>query len=162
MDGGGKEQAVSTPLDSFCIKTTVKTSALFIALLAAAAALARPVFDFGVVVIANQEAAHDAQVSHNAEAASQAAAAEAAAGIDIAASITAASSSAAAVAATATVSALDPVPARTFGLTPEQLGELSGLRAKLQIDTQFGDDGAIEQDTLDINALESRNDVFKI
>lgn len=107
---------------------------------------------------ANQQAAHDAQVSANADAASSASAAEAAAGVDIAASIAAASSSAAAAAATQTVNPLDPFPANNQGLTPEQLGQLSGLRAKLAIDTQFGDNGGIAQDNDDIEALISSND----
>ncbi|KAJ7866496.1 hypothetical protein B0H13DRAFT_2352515 [Mycena leptocephala] len=168
----------------------VKTFNLFVALLAAGAVAARPIFtrDSGVDLSqlegllgvadstggsdsgdstggfnspeaeANQQAAHDAQVSANADAASSASAAEAVAGVDIAASIAAASSSAAAAAATQTVNPLDPFPANNQGLTPEQLGQLSGLRAKLAIDTQFGDNGAIAQDNDDIEALISSND----
>ncbi|KAJ7689773.1 hypothetical protein B0H17DRAFT_1134717 [Mycena rosella] len=102
---------------------------------------------------ANQQAAHDAQASQEATAATAAAAAESAAGIDIVASIAAASSSAAAAAATATVNPNDPFPPERTTLTPEQIGQLSGLRAKLAIDTQFGDTGAIIQDNDDIEAL---------
>ncbi|KAJ7841570.1 hypothetical protein B0H14DRAFT_3457343 [Mycena olivaceomarginata] len=81
------------------------------------------------------------------------AAAEKTAGIDIAASITAASSSAAAVAATATVNPLDPFPPPSTSLTPEQLGQLSGLRAKLAIDNQFNDTGAAIDDQESIDTL---------
>ncbi|KAJ7113048.1 hypothetical protein C8R44DRAFT_741385 [Mycena epipterygia] len=86
------------------------------------------------------DAAHDAQAT----------AAEAA-GINISASIAAASSSAAAVAATATANPNDPIPTSNFGLSPEQLGQLSGLRAKLAINNQLGDSGAAIQDQEDIN-----------
>ena len=58
-----------------------------------------------------------------------------------------------AVAATATVNPLDPFPPPNTSLTPEQLGQLSGLRAKLAIDTQFGDTGAAIADQSAINAL---------
>ncbi|KAJ7794727.1 hypothetical protein B0H14DRAFT_2621648 [Mycena olivaceomarginata] len=84
--------------------------------------------------------------------------AEAAAGIDIQASIAAASSSAAAVAATQTVNPTDPFPVNNHGLTPEELGQLAGLRAKLAIDTQFGDTAAEIKDNADIPSLESEND----
>ncbi|KAJ7113101.1 hypothetical protein C8R44DRAFT_856112 [Mycena epipterygia] len=106
----------------------------------------------------NQNAAHDAQVSAFAAAATAAAAAEAAAGIDITASIASASSSAAAVATTFVSNPADPFNPNTFGLNPEQLGQLAGLKTKLAIDTQFNDSGAITQDFEDINALESLNE----
>ncbi|KAJ6526034.1 hypothetical protein B0H19DRAFT_1275895 [Mycena capillaripes] len=158
---------------------------VFIALLAAGSAVARPIyardsgFDLGDLsdllgsssdsgdstggfnspeAQSNQNAAAQAQATAFAAAASSAAAAEAAVGIDITASIAAASSSAAAAAATQTVNPLDPFPLNTNGLTPEQLGQLSGLRAKLAIDTQFNDTGAIAKDNEDILALESIND----
>jgi len=163
----------------------VKTFTLFVAALAAGSVTALPLYGrddsgfdisslFGAAAppdgeqsgtgippgfgAANQNAAHDAQVSEEATAATAAAAAESAAGIDIAASIAAASSSAEAVAATATENPLDPLPTPNLGLSPEQLGELSGLRAKLAIDTQFNDTGAIIQDNEDIEALESTNE----
>ncbi|KAJ7842459.1 hypothetical protein B0H14DRAFT_2586324 [Mycena olivaceomarginata] len=162
----------------------VKTSNLIVALLAAGSVVARPVytrdsgFDLSDLLGAaagsdsgdstggfnspqaqsNQQAAADAQASGNSAAATKASAAEAAAKIDISASIAAASSSAAAVAATQTVNPLDLFSLNTHGLTPEQLGQLSGLRAKLAIDTQFKDNGAIAQDNDDIEAPESIND----
>ncbi|KAJ7741082.1 hypothetical protein B0H16DRAFT_1694126 [Mycena metata] len=113
---------------------------------------------FGIGGGQNQQAAADNQQSEFAAAATAAAAAEAAAGVDITASIAAASSSAAAAAATATVNPLDPFPQNNQGLTPEQLGALSGLRAKLQIDTQFNDTGAIASDNDAIEAAISVND----
>jgi hypothetical protein len=107
----------------------------------------------GVIIPAGNNDAHDEQQAEFSSAAIAAAAAETAAGIDIAASIAAASSSAAAAAATASVNPLDPLPAQNTNLTPEQLGQLSGLRAKLQIDNQFGDTGAAIDDQEAINAL---------
>lgn len=107
----------------------------------------------GVIIPAGNNDAHDAQQAEFSSASVAAAAAETAAGIDIAASIAAASSSAAAAAATATVNPLDPLPQQNTNLTPEQLGQLSGLRAKLQIDNQFGDTGAAIADQESIDAL---------
>ncbi|KAJ7852376.1 hypothetical protein B0H14DRAFT_3137156 [Mycena olivaceomarginata] len=107
----------------------------------------------GVIIPAGNNDAHDAQQAEFASASAAAAAAEKTAGIDIAASIAAASSSAAAVAATATVNPLDPLPVQKTNLTPEQLGQLSGLRAKLAIDNQFGDNGAAIDDQESIDAL---------
>ncbi|KAJ7437800.1 hypothetical protein B0H11DRAFT_2009732 [Mycena galericulata] len=99
------------------------------------------------------DVAADEQASAFAAAATSAAAAEAAAGVDITASIAAASSSAAAAAATATVNPLDPLQGPNTNLTPAQLGELSGLRAKLAIDTQFGDTGAAIHDQSSIDSI---------
>jgi len=107
----------------------------------------------GVIIPAGNNDAHDEQQAEFSSASVAAAAAETAAGIDIAASIAAASSSAAAAAATATVNPLDPLPQQNTNLTPEQLGQLSGLRAKLQIDNQFGDTGAAIADQESIDAL---------
>ncbi|KAJ7203511.1 hypothetical protein GGX14DRAFT_698937 [Mycena pura] len=107
----------------------------------------------GVIIPAGNNDAHDEQQAEFSSASVAAAAAESAAGIDIAASIAAASSSAAAAAATATVNPLDPLPQQNTNLTPEQLGQLSGLRAKLQIDNQFGDTGAAIADQEAIDAL---------
>ncbi|KAJ6630013.1 hypothetical protein B0H10DRAFT_1984748 [Mycena sp. CBHHK59/15] len=107
----------------------------------------------GVIIPAGNNDAHDEQQAEFSSASVAAAAAETAAGIDIAASIAAASSSAAAAAATATVNPLDPLPQQNTNLTPEQLGQLSGLRAKLQIDNQFGDTGAAIADQEAIDAL---------
>ncbi|KAJ6477000.1 hypothetical protein C8R45DRAFT_368691 [Mycena sanguinolenta] len=107
----------------------------------------------GVIIPAGSNAAHDEQQAEFSSASVAAAAAETAAGIDIAASIAAASSSAAAFAATATANPLDPFPTTNTNLTPEQLGQLSGLRAKLAIDTQFGDTGAAIADQEAIDAL---------
>lgn len=107
----------------------------------------------GVIIPAGNNDAHDAQQAEFASASAAAAAAEKTAGIDIAASIAAASSSAAAVAATATVNPLDPLPVQKTNLTPEQLGQLSGLRTKLAIDNQFGDNGAAIDDQESIDAL---------
>ncbi|KAJ7325961.1 hypothetical protein DFH08DRAFT_1085117 [Mycena albidolilacea] len=107
----------------------------------------------GVIIPAGNNDAHDEQQAEFSSASIAAAAAETAAGIDIAASIAAASSSAAAAAATASVNPLDPLPAQNTNLTPEQLGQLSGLRAKLQIDDQFGDTGAAIDDQEAIDAL---------
>ncbi|KAF7345679.1 hypothetical protein MVEN_01587700 [Mycena venus] len=129
----------------------VQISHLFIAVVTAGFVTARPIGDFGTQNAEAAQEAHDA-------AAAKAAAAEAAAGIDITASIASASSSAAAVAATQTVNPLDPFPLNTHGLTPEQQGQLSGLRAKLAIDTQFGDTAALIQDNADIQNLISLND----
>ncbi|KAJ7671091.1 hypothetical protein B0H17DRAFT_1085481 [Mycena rosella] len=107
----------------------------------------------GVIIPAGNNDAHDEQQAEFSSASVAAAAAETAAGINIAASIAAASSSAAAAAATATVNPLDPLPQQNTNLTPEQLGQLSGLRAKLQIDNQFGDTGAAVTDQEAIDAL---------
>ncbi|KAJ7073586.1 hypothetical protein C8F01DRAFT_1271235 [Mycena amicta] len=107
----------------------------------------------GVIIPAGSSAGHDEQQAEFLSDSIAAAAAETAAGIDIAASIAAASSSAAAAAAVATVNPLDPFPQEKTSLTPEQLGQLSGLRAKLAIDSQFGDRGAAIKDQADINAL---------
>ncbi|KAF7362572.1 hypothetical protein MVEN_00605700 [Mycena venus] len=107
----------------------------------------------GVIIPAGSNAAHDEQQAEFSSASVAAAAAETAAGIDIAASIAAASSSAAAVAATATANPLDPFPTPNTNLTPEQIGQLSGLRAKLAIDNQFGDTGAAIDDQEAIDAL---------
>lgn len=101
----------------------------------------------GVIIPAGNSDAHDEHQAEFSSASIAAAAAETAAGIDIAASIAAASSSAAAAAATASVNPLDPLPAQNTNLTPEQLGQLSGLHAKLQIDDQFGDTGAATRST---------------
>ncbi|KAJ7122681.1 hypothetical protein C8R43DRAFT_1241219 [Mycena crocata] len=140
----------------------VNTFTFFVAALFAGSVAALPIgSDSGLVARfqfgnpAAQQAAHDAQASSQAIAAAAAAASESAAGIDIAASIAAASSSAAAAAATHVVNPLDPVPDPTANsnLTPEQLGQLSGLRAKLAIDNQFGDQGAAIKDQEDISAI---------
>ncbi|KAF7336232.1 hypothetical protein MVEN_02171100 [Mycena venus] len=82
-----------------------------------------------------------------------------AAGVDISASVAAASSSAAAVAATHTQNPLDPIqtPLANQLLTPEQLGQLSGLRAKLALDQQFGDTEAAIDDQDGISELLSLN-----
>ncbi|KAJ7682842.1 hypothetical protein B0H17DRAFT_1333482 [Mycena rosella] len=155
----------------------VNTFALFVAALAAGSVSALPIRSrdsgvdlsslFGLAAPAagqqsgtglpagfqGSNAAHDEQASQEASDATAAAAAEAAAGVDITASIAAASSSAAAAAATATTNPDDPFPTQNTNLTPEQLGQLSGLRAKLDIDNKFGDTGAAIQDQEDINAL---------
>ncbi|KAJ7314306.1 hypothetical protein DFH08DRAFT_895929 [Mycena albidolilacea] len=107
----------------------------------------------GISIPAGSSDAADEQQAEFASASAAAAAAEKKAGIDVAASIAAASSSAAAVAATATVNPLDPFPVPSTNLTPEQLGQLSGLRAKLAIDNQFNDTGAAIDDQESIDAL---------
>jgi hypothetical protein len=99
----------------------------------------------GVIIPAGNSDAHDEHQAEFSSASIAAAAAETAAGIDITASIAAASSSASA--ATASVNPLDPLSAQNTNLTPEQLGQLSGLHAKLQIDDQFGDTGAATRST---------------
>jgi hypothetical protein len=96
--------------------------------------------------------AHDEQQADIASA-KAAATAKAAAGIDISASIAATSSSAAAAAATAIVNPLDPFAPERTTLTPEQIGQLSGLRAKFAIDQQSGDDEAAIDDNQAIEAL---------
>jgi hypothetical protein len=105
------------------------------------------------IPVGSSDAADEQQAEFASASAAAAAAAEKTAGIDIAASIAAASSSAAAVAATATVNPLDPFPVPSTNLTPEQLGQLSGLRAKLAIENQFNDTGAAIDDQESIDAL---------
>ncbi|KAJ7468695.1 hypothetical protein FB451DRAFT_1257027 [Mycena latifolia] len=156
----------------------VNTFNLFVAALAARSVVALPLRSrdsgsdisslFGLAAPADGEqtgtgipagfgsnAAHDAQVSQQAAAAATAAAAEKAAGVDIAATIASVSSSVAAFEATATVDPFAPFPTPNTSLTPEQLGQLSGLRAKLSLDNQFGDTGAAIKDQEDIDALVS-------
>ncbi|KAJ7358374.1 hypothetical protein DFH08DRAFT_953532 [Mycena albidolilacea] len=105
----------------------------------------------GLSLVSND--AHDEQQADIASAKAAAATPEAAAGIDISASIAAASSSAAAAAATAIVNPLDPFAPERTTLTPEQIGQLSGLGAKFAIDQQSGDDEAAIDDNQAIEAL---------